>query len=370
MRKIVLITSLASVLFASDISINTLGFNLGISHSDYSQKDNQGSITLGNKPDKIYKAGEVYTTLNGLLKNSTMKPYVSLTYSTNTELKHQYLLAGVNKYYKINNLDIYAGILAGYGELTWKYDPLNSSKNKDYTSTSPMIGIQGGILFPYRKNIQIGINAKYMLSNYKTNLEPTSSISSEIIHNRVSFIGIGFNFSFNDYSRKEVTQDKTKEIIEDKKPKENLAKKSNKIIVQDKDKDGVVDRLDKCPNTKYNTKVSSTGCKVPNTYMVNFDISSSLVNDSYTASLQNIIAFLKISPNYNIEIQGFTDKDGDENDNMRLSQLRINSVLKIIRKNGIEFSRINTIANGEKLNISKSYKEKSKDRRVEINFYK
>ncbi|MBD3841999.1 MAG: hypothetical protein IE909_08970 [Campylobacterales bacterium] len=53
------------------------------------------------------------------------------------DLKHQYILAGLNKYYH----NSYAGFLLGVGELKYRYNPLNNSKTNDYTTTSPMIGL-------------------------------------------------------------------------------------------------------------------------------------------------------------------------------------------------------------------------------------
>ena len=84
-NKIVLISLLASSsILANEISLETFGLNIGSSTMDYSQKNHQGSIVLGNEPDKTLTSYELFATLNpisDMCKEYNMKPYVSYTYS-------------------------------------------------------------------------------------------------------------------------------------------------------------------------------------------------------------------------------------------------------------------------------------------------
>ena len=202
MRKLLLLATLTgSLLFGNDISIDTIGLNLGKAYLDYDKKDTQGSITLGNTPDKSFNSFELYTTLKPVTKiceEYNMKPYLSYTYSSNTDLKHQYILLGVNKYYtpKGTKALVYAGGLLGYGELKWNYDPLNTSKSINVDANSFMAGIQGGISYPVSSKISLSLNGKYLVHDYKTGLDPSAGASSEISHKGTAVVSFGIGYSF------------------------------------------------------------------------------------------------------------------------------------------------------------------------------
>jgi len=197
MKKILLTTLMGSTLLvAQDISIDKLGVNLGLSNLDYTQKDHQGSIVLGNQPDTSFSSIEVYTTLNGVFEKEDIKPYISYTYSSNSELQNQYLLVGLNKYYKQNKYDLYAGILGGYGQLKWQYNPLNSTTDNKYDANSYLVGLQGGLEYPLNDTLAIGFNAKYLYNQYKTHLYPTSTTYSTIEHEPSITLSLGISYRF------------------------------------------------------------------------------------------------------------------------------------------------------------------------------
>jgi hypothetical protein len=198
-KQILLSTLLASSLLASESFIDSIGINLGVSHISYNQENHNGSITLGNNPDQNFKAIEVYTTLNPLsdiCKEYNMKPYVSYTYSSNDELVHQYILVGINKYYNHNSYDLYAGILAGYGELKYKYSPIPGSKTNDFISSQPIVGMQTGLNYPITSNIQIGLNLKALYHDYDTYLNPNNTATANLEHRYTTsaMVSIGWRF--------------------------------------------------------------------------------------------------------------------------------------------------------------------------------
>ena len=196
-NKIVLLSAFASsLLLSSEIALDSIGLNLGKSHASYSQENHIGSITLGNEPDKTFSSYELYTVLKSVYTNKTIKPYISYTYSSNTDLKHQYVLVGLNKYYKHNTLDLYAGVLAGYGQLDWRYNPLNSSKDNTYNAYSFIGGIQAGIEYPLENNLALNINAKYLYHDYETKLEPSASARSTLTHDYTASFGVGLSYKF------------------------------------------------------------------------------------------------------------------------------------------------------------------------------
>lgn len=188
----------SSSLYASEISFDTLGVNLGKSHFSYKQEDNNGAIILGNEPDKSFNSIELFTTVKGLCTNDSRKPYISYTYSKNDDLKHQYLLVGLNQYYSpaSTKLSLYAGPLVGYGRLTWRYDPLNSSQNEKKNADSFLGGVQAGVSYPITRSFSLGLNGKYLFTGYKTELDPSSSVSSTIKHKQLSTVSLSLGYSF------------------------------------------------------------------------------------------------------------------------------------------------------------------------------
>jgi len=190
-------TLMSNMLFAQDIAIESIGLNIGKNNSDYSQDDHQGSIILGNTPDKRFLSYELYATLKNYTLYS-MKPYLSVTCAKNDELKHKYILAGLNKYYtpEGKKYDFYAGVLAGYGILKWEYDPLNTAKVINADANGFIAGVQIGVNHPIAERVYIGLNAKYLRHEYATKLNPTAGTSSTIKHQNTTALMIGLSYKF------------------------------------------------------------------------------------------------------------------------------------------------------------------------------
>ena len=193
MKKILSLSLLTSSLLFSS-SLESIGLNIGSLNSDYKQINHTGSITLGNTPDEKLNALEIFTTYKNKIYG--MKPYLSYTYSSNKELKHQFILAGLNKYYSHDKLDLYAGVLAGYGELKYRYNPLNNSKDNNEDANSLIAGIQLGVTYPFNENISMGVNGKYLVHDYETKLAPSDAASSSLEHDKTTVLSIGINYSF------------------------------------------------------------------------------------------------------------------------------------------------------------------------------
>jgi hypothetical protein len=191
-KSLITLSLITSSLVAS--SLDSIGINVGVANSNSHQTNHNGIITLGNEPDESFNSYEIYGTLKKELLH--MKPYLSYTYSSNDELKHQYLLVGLTKYYKLTKASLYAGLLGGYGELRWKYNPLNNSKSNDYTSTSLLAGIQVGIEYPITNSLAFNLNTKALYHNYDAQLNPNNTATAELSHNTTKSIAVGMKYSF------------------------------------------------------------------------------------------------------------------------------------------------------------------------------
>ena len=183
--------TLLPLLLTTTLMGSELGINLGSSHTGYTQSDTEGSITLGDEPETLFETFELYWTLPDT-NYDDIKHILSLNYGYNDEFKHQYLLTGINKYH--NNF--YIGLLIGYGELTWKYDPINNAKDKNYDANSVLGGLQMGYDIPLSNHLALGINSKFLFSDYETTLQPTQGVASQITHNYTATVGVGMKYSF------------------------------------------------------------------------------------------------------------------------------------------------------------------------------
>ena len=190
----------SSSLLASESFVDSVGLNLGKSYMNYDQKSNIGTTVLEDKLERAFDSIELYTTLSPILeigKVYDIKPYISYTYSQNSELKHQYLLVGLNKYYTplIEALELYAGVVGGYGQASWKYDPLGSSINKKEDMNSFMGGVQLGASYKITKKLSLGVHGKYIFHSYETSLK-TNDASAVLEHDSTLFVGLGVEWRF------------------------------------------------------------------------------------------------------------------------------------------------------------------------------
>lgn len=127
-----------------------------------------------------------------------------------------------------------------------------------------------------------------------------------------------------------------------------------KTVDKDSDGDGVLDSVDKCPNTPKGIKVDSTGCpvaipqKVSITLLVEFDFDKTVVRPQYHNDIEKVANFLNAYPDTNAILEGHTDSVGTDEYNMKLSGRRAESVKKyLVEKFNIDAARISTKAYGE-----------------------
>lgn len=101
---------------------------------------------------------------------------------------------------------------------------------------------------------------------------------------------------------------------------------------------------------------------------VYFEKNISKINPAYWPFLKKLIALMKEHKEIKIEIQGFSDEDGDENYNKKLSELRAHNVYDYIVSRGISTKRVIFKGYGmtKKFGDGSSETEKMQNRRVEF----
>lgn len=141
----------------------------------------------------------------------------------------------------------------------------------------------------------------------------------------------------------------------------------------DDDKDGVVNSLDKCPNTPANVVVDASGCPkvltetVTKELHVLFDTNKTVVKPGYNADIEAVANLLKEYPTAKVEIQGHTDSRGAAGYNEKLSQGRANAVAAVLEKKyGIAADRITAKGYGAAQPVAdnKTAEGRAKNRRV------
>ncbi len=99
-----------------------------------------------------------------------------------------------------------------------------------------------------------------------------------------------------------------------------------------------------------------------------FESGKSIIKTASYALLDNLIEIMTLKPEMKIEIAGHTDSDGDEANNLALSQQRADAVRNYLIKKGIASNRIVAHGFGESRPIAENTTEsgKQQNRRTEI----
>jgi outer membrane protein OmpA-like peptidoglycan-associated protein len=101
------------------------------------------------------------------------------------------------------------------------------------------------------------------------------------------------------------------------------------------------------------------------TKTVYFDFGKSQLNDGAITGLLEVAKILKEDPNAIVEMEGYTDALGGDDYNFRLSQERVNAVVRnLAQKHGIELRRFFAVGHGKTApvaeNASKAGREKNR----------
>ena len=123
----------------------------------------------------------------------------------------------------------------------------------------------------------------------------------------------------------------------------------------DSDKDGVSDQEDNCPQTP--GLMSNKGCPQVATEHkevmkkalkgVQFDYKSNELLPPSLPILDEIVTIMNENQDYRLEIAGYTDNVGEEEENMIRSRMRAQNVANYLTSKGIASDRLDVVAYGE-----------------------
>jgi OOP family OmpA-OmpF porin len=331
-KKITLATSLATALFASSAT-SEITATLGGNHYE------------GNE----LKESLAYGLRYGIFTDSFVDQVELMiekadTKVRTTEVDNDLMRYGANAVLNIFEMDyIKPYVLVGLG-----YEDLENEVDGEFES-SPYLNYGLGLRYPVLDNLDLKTELRHI---YKVN-----NHDNELVYT------VGVSIPFGKKSQKVETKPEPKPIP---KAKPVVAKKVEPKIPLDSDKDGVIDELDKCPNTPKGFAVDKDGCELVFNFSANFDTNKSDIKDEFRANIDRFAKFLETSA-YDVEIQGHTDSVGSEKYNQNLSQKRADAIKNYLIKLGIEKSRLTSVGFGESKPVASNDTEDGRyqNRRVE-----
>ena len=137
-------------------------------------------------------------------------------------------------------------------------------------------------------------------------------------------------------------------------------------VVLDADGDGVVDDMDGCDKTPVGARVDARGCWV--IQGLSFDTGKTQVKSEYIPILNEVVGVLMANPDVRVSIEGYTDSRGSEAGNQSISEARAKSVQAYLVSKGVEAERLDHKGFGEQAPVADNAtaKGRKKNRRVEL----
>jgi OOP family OmpA-OmpF porin len=141
-----------------------------------------------------------------------------------------------------------------------------------------------------------------------------------------------------------------------------------KISAPDMDRDGVENSMDQCPNTPCDFSVDSKGCPIKAILRIHFATDSDEITEYSMQKVKSFGEFLITHKGSLVHIIGHTDSRADDNYNMMLSKSRAIAVREALIDMGVSASRLSTEGRGEKDPVSTNRTEEGMalNRRIEV----
>lgn len=349
--------------------------------------DNSKELGNGDRPNRKYDSYE-----------TKLKWSASLSAVVN--------VATINWLYKQNFVQIYVSAGAGLAG----YNPeLQSGGTKidykpDGTIKELIIPVGAGLKFKLSEvvNLDLGYTMHFLDGD---NLDGYYYGSS---HDKYSYGYAGLEFSLGPSHKRQLAWHNPARVMYDDLAAQKAAlqqelestRSANARLNADMDKllkdadgDGVSDFFDKCPGTAQGVKVDGGGCDLPKDTTppktivqqvtdedrrlvrdaiqnLEFATGKADIKPSSYPSLNRVAELLK-NKNFSLKLAGHTDNVGRDDNNMRLSKDRAESVKQYLVSQGANPSRIEATGYGETQPIAsnKTAAGRQKNRRVEFTLY-
>lgn len=139
----------------------------------------------------------------------------------------------------------------------------------------------------------------------------------------------------------------------------------------DSDGDGVPDAGDKCPETPKGMPVDGVGCGLSQVITltgVNFEFNKASLTPDSRKILEDVALKIKHFTSVPMELEGHTDNVGSDGYNLKLSQLRANSVRDFLVGQGVPGDKLTAVGLGESKPVADNATDAGRalNRRVEL----
>jgi OOP family OmpA-OmpF porin len=139
----------------------------------------------------------------------------------------------------------------------------------------------------------------------------------------------------------------------------------------DSDGDGVVDGVDRCPNTMKGLQVDQYGCAIAQTFVlkgVSFDFDSTRLGVNAQTILDDAVKTMLGQPTMKVEIAGHTDNYGTDEYNNNLSQRRAEAVREYLISKSVGADSLRATGYGEAQPVASNETDfgREQNRRVEF----
>ncbi len=388
MKKLLLVSFLASsILFASEKP-----YEFGVSAGLTSIK-NEDSIKLENATFGL--------SLQMNPKNSAIKPRFDVEYTSLTDLESFFTstsdqrkdidsllrgsINGVYEFFDNTDRDFRPYVLVGAG-----YERVGSGV--DTFDSNPFI--QGGAGLKYIINDSWAIRGE---------VKALQIVGGDKEENNELIATVGFSIPFGTYAKEKpdiIDTDgdgvmdqldkcpktpkgtkvdgsgcklpepdaKTKQIIEPAPMSFDNNECPVKTNLPDRDRDGVEDSIDQCPNTPCDFSVDKKGCPVKAILRIHFDTDKASIRPESQPKVVKFSEFLMKNRGSLVKIEGHTDFRGSDNYNMILSKKRAASIQHSLIEYGVSPSRLSAVGKGEKEPVAENKTENgmAQNRRIEV----
>ena len=135
----------------------------------------------------------------------------------------------------------------------------------------------------------------------------------------------------------------------------------------DVDGDGIADYIDACPGSPKGVTTNERGCWTLKG--LKFAPNKSNITPERFDVLGNLVKVLRDNSDIRLEIQGYTDSQGNSEMNRKLSDKRANEIRDYLIKYHIDESRLDANGYGEEkpVDSNETAEGRAKNRRVELN---
>jgi len=142
-----------------------------------------------------------------------------------------------------------------------------------------------------------------------------------------------------------------------------------KTDLPDADRDGVEDSIDQCPATPCDFSVDSKGCPVKAILRIHFATNSAHITEYSMRKVRKFAKFLREHKGSLVHITGHTDSRAPDDYNMVLSKKRAESVKRALIDLGVSANRLSTEGRGENDPIASNATKQGMalNRRIEVN---